>query len=334
MSAPESPTLTKRNAIFAVSAATRKSEARAMAAPAPATVPLREATIGRGRARMARMRSQVRVVNSRSDFASRPSSAPMISRTSPPVQNARPVPVSTTTRTSAAAGQRAEGVRELAVDVEGQRVHRLRTVQAERHHRPLRLVTEAARCSSGSVLQGAAEPAEQPAQAREVPRGQRASRASTSRRCRGMARRATRRPCGVSTTRAARRSSGTGRRSTRPRPCRRSTSPVTLPGGDQELAGQLAGRHALAAAMELDEHVELGEGEALRRAPAQLAQHEAMGLEEAHPDRKGELAGVAAGGRARRRGGVESVHRRAVASISTLASSSRSDFTSTSAMAG
>ena len=35
MSAPASPTLTKRNAIRAVSAATRRSEASAMAAPAP-----------------------------------------------------------------------------------------------------------------------------------------------------------------------------------------------------------------------------------------------------------------------------------------------------------
>ena len=84
----------------AVSAATRKSEARAMAAPAPATVPLSEATMGRGSARIARMRSQVRVVNSRRAFSSRPSSGPMISRTSPPVQNARPVPVRTTARTS------------------------------------------------------------------------------------------------------------------------------------------------------------------------------------------------------------------------------------------
>ena len=85
----------------AVSAATRRSDASAMAAPAPATVPLSEATIGRGSARIARMRSQVRVVNSSRAFSSRPRRAPMISRTSPPVQNARPVPVRTTARTSA-----------------------------------------------------------------------------------------------------------------------------------------------------------------------------------------------------------------------------------------
>ena len=51
MSAPASPTFTKRNAIRAVSAATRKSEASAMAAPAPATVPFSEATIGLGQRR-------------------------------------------------------------------------------------------------------------------------------------------------------------------------------------------------------------------------------------------------------------------------------------------
>ncbi len=58
MSAPARPTFTKRNAILAVSAATRKSEARAMAAPAPATVPFSEATIGWGSARMARDRGR------------------------------------------------------------------------------------------------------------------------------------------------------------------------------------------------------------------------------------------------------------------------------------
>ncbi len=74
--------------------------------------------------------------------------------------------------------------------------------------------------------------------------------------------------------------------------------------------------------MELHEHVELREGEVLRDAPAQLAQHEAVRLEEADPDGDGELAvGFSA-------------HKSATASISTLASSSRSAFTSTRAMAG
>ena len=63
MSAPESPTRTKRNAILARSAAMRKSQADAMTAPAPATVPLSAATTGRGQRRMARIRSQVSRVN-------------------------------------------------------------------------------------------------------------------------------------------------------------------------------------------------------------------------------------------------------------------------------
>ena len=53
MSAPARPTFTNRNAIRAVSAATRRSEATAMAAPAPAVVPFSAATMGAGSARMA-----------------------------------------------------------------------------------------------------------------------------------------------------------------------------------------------------------------------------------------------------------------------------------------
>ena len=99
MSAPARPTFTNRNAMRAVSAATRRSEATAMAAPAPATVPLSDATMGCGSARMARTSSQVSRVNSSRPAGSRWSSSPMISFTSPPVQNALPAPVSTTTRT-------------------------------------------------------------------------------------------------------------------------------------------------------------------------------------------------------------------------------------------
>ena len=84
----------------AVSAATRKSQASAITAPAPATVPLSEATTGIGRWRRAAIRSQVRRVKACSPAASIRSSSPMISLTSPPVQKARPVPVSTTQRTS------------------------------------------------------------------------------------------------------------------------------------------------------------------------------------------------------------------------------------------
>ncbi len=47
MSAPDRPTFTNKNAIFADSAAIRTSLAAAITAPAPATVPFRAATIGR-----------------------------------------------------------------------------------------------------------------------------------------------------------------------------------------------------------------------------------------------------------------------------------------------
>ena len=99
MSAPESPTRTNRNAIFADSAAIRKSQAAAITAPAPATVPFRAATIGRRQRRMLRMTSHVMRVNSRSPRASREKSAPMMSSTSPPEQNPRPAPVKTIART-------------------------------------------------------------------------------------------------------------------------------------------------------------------------------------------------------------------------------------------
>ena len=82
-----------------------------MAAPAPAVVPFSAATIGAGSARMARISSQVMRVNSSSAAASRPSSGPMISRTSPPVQKARPSPVMTTARTAG----RAASARKVSV---------------------------------------------------------------------------------------------------------------------------------------------------------------------------------------------------------------------------
>ena len=46
MSAPVSPTFVKRKAKRAVSARTRKSEASASTAPAPAAIPLIDATTG------------------------------------------------------------------------------------------------------------------------------------------------------------------------------------------------------------------------------------------------------------------------------------------------
>src|SRR2546426_4496 len=92
MSAPESPTRTNRNAIFAVSDATRRSQAEAITAPAPATVPFSAAITGFRQRRMFRIRSQVMSVKRRSPAASRAKSAPMMSSTSPPEQKALPAP--------------------------------------------------------------------------------------------------------------------------------------------------------------------------------------------------------------------------------------------------
>ena len=84
---------------MALSAAMRMSQAAAITAPAPATVPLSAATTGRRHCRIARMRSPVSRVNSSSPAASRANSAPMMSSTSPPEQKARPLPVMTIART-------------------------------------------------------------------------------------------------------------------------------------------------------------------------------------------------------------------------------------------
>jgi hypothetical protein len=80
--------------------AIRRSDASAMHAPAPAVVPFREAMTGLRRWRMLRTSSHVRRVNSSSPSASRVCNSPMMSRTSPPEQKARPAPVMTTARTS------------------------------------------------------------------------------------------------------------------------------------------------------------------------------------------------------------------------------------------
>ncbi len=99
ISVPARPTLTNRNAIFASSPAMRMSEASAIQAPAPAVVPFKLAMTGFASRRMFRMSSQVMRVNSSSPSMLRLKSSPMMSCTSPPEQNARPVPVITTTRT-------------------------------------------------------------------------------------------------------------------------------------------------------------------------------------------------------------------------------------------
>jgi len=83
----------------ASSLATRTSHAAAMTAPAPQTVPFSAPTIGFSSRRMFSIRSQVMRVNASSSASETPNSRPMMSRTSPPEQNARPVPVITTART-------------------------------------------------------------------------------------------------------------------------------------------------------------------------------------------------------------------------------------------
>ena len=100
MSAPESPTRVNRYAIRADSAAIRTSHAVAMTAPAPATVPLSAPITGCRHCRIAAIRSHVIRVNSSSPSKSRSKSAPMMSSTSPPLQNPLPAPVITTARTS------------------------------------------------------------------------------------------------------------------------------------------------------------------------------------------------------------------------------------------
>src|SRR3569833_771541 len=100
MSAPESPTLVNRNAKRAAGVATRKSAASAMTDPAPAAMPCSATTIGIGHSRIARMTSPVIRVNSSSSCEPSLSVSPMISLTSPPEQNARPSPRSTSTRAS------------------------------------------------------------------------------------------------------------------------------------------------------------------------------------------------------------------------------------------
>ena len=100
MSAPVSPTLVKRKAKRAVSARTRKSEASASTAPAPAATPLTDATTGFSSRRRLRTTAPVMRVNCSMPLTSRFPSSPMISWTSPPEQKPLPDPVRTSTRTA------------------------------------------------------------------------------------------------------------------------------------------------------------------------------------------------------------------------------------------
>ncbi len=100
MSAPASPTFVNRNAIFAERAASRKSEASAITAPAPAATPFRTASTGCGARRMALIRAHVMRVNARSSGPVILRSGPMMSSTSPPEQKPEPSPVIEIARTS------------------------------------------------------------------------------------------------------------------------------------------------------------------------------------------------------------------------------------------
>src|SRR5919108_1166301 len=114
MSAPASPTRTNRKASRADLASTRRSAARAITAPAPAATPLTPATIGGGHSRIRGTTEPVIRVNSSSSFEPISWSAPMMSSTSPPEQNPRPVPVITTARTSSRWGSSARRSRRSA----------------------------------------------------------------------------------------------------------------------------------------------------------------------------------------------------------------------------
>ena len=96
MSAPASPTFTNRKAIFAFSDITRKSQASAITAPAPAAMPLMAATTGLRSWRMAPMSAPVMRVNAMRSAGVISNSGPMMSCTLPPEQKPRPAPVMTT----------------------------------------------------------------------------------------------------------------------------------------------------------------------------------------------------------------------------------------------
>ena len=95
MSQPASPTRLNRNATFAFAVPSRRSEAIARIAPAPAQTPSIAATIGCGHWRIAFTASPVMRVNSSSSTVFISTSGPMISNTSPPEQKLPPSPVMT-----------------------------------------------------------------------------------------------------------------------------------------------------------------------------------------------------------------------------------------------
>ena len=90
MSPPESPTLVNRKANRPDVLTTRKSDASATTAPAPAAMPWIAVMMGIGHSRIARITSPVILVNRIRSRGSIVISSPMISLTSPPPQNPLP----------------------------------------------------------------------------------------------------------------------------------------------------------------------------------------------------------------------------------------------------
>ena len=106
MSQPARPTRLNRKAVLERAVPSRRSEAIARMAPAPAQTPSIAATMGCGQARIAFTSSPVMLVNINSSGAFSRISGPMISCTSPPEQKLSPAPCSTTTCTSVAKRRR------------------------------------------------------------------------------------------------------------------------------------------------------------------------------------------------------------------------------------
>ena len=102
MSQPARPTRLNRKAVLLRVVPSRRSDAIATIAPAPAQMPSTAATIGCGQPRMAFTRSPVIRVNVSNSGAFRRTSGPMISCTSPPEQKLPPAPATTTACTSSA----------------------------------------------------------------------------------------------------------------------------------------------------------------------------------------------------------------------------------------
>ena len=134
MSAPASPTRVNRKANEADSAITRKSQASAITAPAPAATPLIAAMTGSGHSRSALTTLPVIRVNSSSSAVPISCSGPMISSTSPPEEKPRPSPVITSTRTSPRCGQLGDEVAQVGVGLEGEGVELLGPVERDRRH--------------------------------------------------------------------------------------------------------------------------------------------------------------------------------------------------------